>query len=131
MAMILQERTLTALRLLAVCHLAGLATQPVFAGRYLGGDADALGIHATIGETIAWLAIAQALVALICWFQKRLPLWAAGAFVLIFALDGLQIHMGYAKAVAVHIPLGASLLTISFAMTLWLWRYRAIALSRA
>ncbi len=121
--MVLQARTLAALRLVVACHLAGLALQPVLAGQYMSGN-DVLSAHAMIGETIAWIAIVQMLLAAICWFKNALPLWAVGTFVLIFAMDGFQIHMGYAKSLTIHIPLGASLLAISFAMALWIWRYR-------
>jgi hypothetical protein len=121
--MILQERKLATLRLLSVCHLLAVAIQPVLAGQYLSGRPEALGIHAAIGETVAWLALTLALLALIYWRKGWLSRWTAGGFVLIFALDGLQLHMGYAKSLAVHIPLGTFILVLSFAMTAWLWRH--------
>jgi hypothetical protein len=120
--MILQGRIFAGLKFLALAHVCGAALQPVLAGQYLSGHADALAVHAVLGETIGWIAIGQALLALWCWWKGSLRLWAASVFVLIFALDGLQIHVGYAKSLSIHIPLGASLLAMSFAMTLWVWR---------
>lgn len=120
--MILQGQVLLGLKLLALAHLCGAALQPVLAGQYLSGQTHALALHAMIGEIVAWIALAQALAAVICWVNGSLRLWVAATFVSIFALDGLQIHVGYAKSLNLHIPLGASLLAISLAMTLWLWR---------
>jgi hypothetical protein len=120
--MILQGHVFVGLKLLALAHLGGTALQPVLAGQYLSGHFDALSLHAMIGEAIAWIALIQALAAAICWFNGSLHLWALAAFFSIFALDGLQIHVGHTKSLSIHIPLGASLLTISFATTVWLWR---------
>jgi hypothetical protein len=108
------------LKITACVHLAALALQPVLAGQIFGGHPDAATIHGMVGETAAWLALAQACLALLCWFYKLLNPWASAAFMAIFALDGLQVHAGHAKALTVHIPLGASLLAISLVLTLWL-----------
>src|SRR3990170_963875 len=112
---------LLGLKVIASVHVSVLALQPVLAGQYFGGRLEAMAAHGTLGETAAWLAIAQALLALLCWQCKALSLWAAGVFLAIFALDGLQVHAGHAKSLTLHIPLGTALLAVSFALTLWLW----------
>jgi len=112
---------LLGLKVIASVHVSLLALQPVLAGQYFGGRLEAMAAHGTLGETAAWLAILQALLALFCWRCKALSFWAAGAFLIIFALDGVQIHAGHAKTLTLHIPLGAALLAVSFALTLWLW----------
>jgi len=119
--MILQGPIFAGLKLLALAHVCGAALQPVLAGQFLSGHAEALAFHALLGETIGWMAAGQALLALLCWWNGSLRTWAAAVFVLIFAMDGLQIHAGYAKSLNLHIPLGAGLLAVSFAMTLWVW----------
>jgi hypothetical protein len=124
--MILQEQSFAGLKLLALAHVCGAALQPVLAGQFLSGHAEALAFHALLGETIGWIAVGQAFLALLCWWSGSLRTWAAMVFVLIFAMDGLQIHTGYAKSLSLHIPLGASLLAISFAMTLWVWRQTSL-----
>jgi hypothetical protein len=117
---------LIGLRIIAVAHLGALAMQPVLAGQYFGGGhPEAITLHGTVGETAAWLALGQGLMALLCWFHKALSPWGAAAFVAIFALDGVQVHVGHVKTLTVHVPLGAGLLAVSLAMTLWLWWRRA------
>jgi hypothetical protein len=120
--MILQGWSFVGLKLLAGAHAGGAALQPVLAGQYLSGHPEALAFHALLGETIGWMAIGQALLALLCWWNGSLRIWAAAVLVLIFAMDGLQIHAGYAKSLDLHIPLGAGILAVSFAMTFWVWR---------
>lgn len=113
---------LIAFRTVAIVHLAVLATQPVLAGQIFSGRPDALAFHSTVGETVAWLGLVQALMALLCWLRNGVSAWFAAASLVIFGLDGLQVHLGHARVLSAHIPLGASLLAISLAMTLWLWR---------
>jgi hypothetical protein len=116
---------LIGLKIIAIAHLSALAMQPVLAGQYFGGGhPGAIALHGMVGETAAWLALGQALLALLCWFHKMLSPWGAAAFVTIFALDGVQVHVGHVKTLTVHIPLGAGLLAVSLAITLWLlwWR---------
>jgi hypothetical protein len=113
---------LAALRTVAIVHLAVLAMQPVLAGQIFSGRPDALAFHSTLGETVAWLGLVQALMALLCWLRNGVGVWFAAACLVIFGLDGLQVHLGHAKELSAHVPLGASLLAISLAMTLWLWR---------
>ena len=113
---------LLALKVIASVHVSLLTLQPVLAGQYFGGRLEAMAAHGTLGETVAWLAILQAIVALLSWRCKALSLWGACAFLTIFVLDGLQVHAGHAKLLALHVPLGTALLAVSFALTLWLWR---------
>jgi hypothetical protein len=123
---VLPARSLLAgLKVLAIVHLATLAAQPVLAGQIFGGRPDALASHGALGETVAWLGLVQALMALLCWLRNGVPLWFAAVALAAFGLDGLQVHLGHARTLAAHIPLGASLLALSLAMTLWLWRWPA------
>lgn len=112
-----------ALKTIAAMHLFALAAQPVLFGQHFSGHPDALAWHAMAGEAVAWVALAQALLAVICWRHDLLRPLAAFVLVAIFAFDGLQLHLGYARVVGVHIPLGTALLAVSLSATLWLWFY--------
>jgi hypothetical protein len=110
------------LKIVAVVHLCAVALQPVLAGQYFSGHIEALVVHGVLGETAGWLAITQALLAILCARYKSLNRSAAGAFVGICILDGIQIHAGHAKALALHVPLGTALFALSLLLTVWLWR---------
>ena len=109
------------LKLVACAHLGALSLQPVLVGQYLAGRPEIMAIHGPVGETAVWIALAQAVVALWCWRLGAVHLWTAVACVAIFALDGLQVHLGHARTLTVHIPLGAGLLALSLALTLEVW----------
>lgn len=110
------------LKAAALVHLAALAAQPVLFGQHFSGNPAALALHGTMGEAVVWLGLGQALLGAALWFKGALRRLATLAFIGIFALDGLQLHLGYARVAAVHIPLGTALLAISLVATLWLWR---------
>ncbi len=111
-----------AMRATASTLLAVLFLQPILAGRYFAGDADAILLHGSLGEIAAWLALLQASLALVLSAMRAMaPLVAAG-FVALFALTGLQVHLGHLAALDLHVPLGASLLALSLLATAWLFR---------
>jgi hypothetical protein len=115
------------LKVTSLALLAGLALQPILIGQHFTGQAYALTLHGTVGDGIAWLALGQAAVAGLCWYRRIMRPWAALAFLLIFALVGIQLHAGYVRTLSLHIPLGAGLLALSMVMTLWLWRWPPLA----
>ena len=47
--------TLGLLRLVVTAHLVAVLAQPVFAGRYLTGDVDAITVHGAVGSALAAL----------------------------------------------------------------------------
>jgi hypothetical protein len=113
---------LISLKIVAVVHLCAVALQPVLAGQYFSGHLEALVVHGVLGETAGWLGITQAVLAVLCARHRTLNRSAAGAFLGICILDGIQIHAGHAKALALHVPLGTALLALSLLLTVWLWR---------
>jgi hypothetical protein len=127
MAALFAPKTLMLLlRLVALALLAALAAQPVLAGQHFAGHSHALPLHGAVGETAAWLALGQAILAGLCWYRRALRPSAAVTFLLTFALVGLQLHAGYVRTLSLHIPLGAGLLALSAVTTIWLWRWPAL-----
>jgi hypothetical protein len=111
------------LKLLALALLAALIVQPILAGQHFAGHPHALQFHGAVGDAAAWRALAQAIIAGLCWYRGAMRLSAALTFLLIFALVGLQLHAGYVRTLSLHIPLGAGLLALSVVTTIWLWRW--------
>jgi uncharacterized membrane protein YhaH (DUF805 family) len=107
--------------------LLALFLQPVLAGRYFSGDADAISLHGSLGELAAWLALVLAVLALCRAALRDMGWTGASALVVLFALTGLQVHFGHAGSLDLHIPLGASLLAASLLATVWLFRAKPTA----
>jgi hypothetical protein len=106
------------LRVLAVLHAAILIGQPLSIGQYLGGLYTWLGIHSAgatavvlISFLLAVTSIGYALtggrivVPIVCWL-------------LLFA-EIVQTGMGYARVLAVHIPLGVFVVTAGVLVAVW------------
>jgi cytochrome bd-type quinol oxidase subunit 2 len=92
--------------LLAVSVLA----QAIFAGLFLDGNDAWRDWHATNGMALLpLLALVQAVLAVLVWRAGRGPGWPAIASVGLLVAVLLQIAMGQASQLAVHVPLGVAI----------------------
>lgn len=110
------------LKVAACLLLLLMLLQPVLAGQYFGGNSAVAQFHGLIGEATAWTALSMLLLALLGWRVEGLPGWTVGALAAVFGGTGLQVHLGHAGQLALHIPLGAILLAATAMMTLRLLR---------
>lgn len=99
-----------------------LFDQAVFAGQFLAGSYPALHTHRE-NATFAGIAVlvAAASAVPIRW-PGRGPWWPIVACVGLFGLIALQIVLGFAHLVALHIPLGVGIIVAAVALTAWAWR---------
>jgi hypothetical protein len=117
--------TLTVLRVLAVLHSAAAVAQPMLAGVYLGGDVDAMAVHALNAHVVTGLGFFQLVAAIVFVWRGRgrfWPLWASLAIVLAVQA---QVGLGFEGVVAVHVPLGVSIISMQILLTVWLFRAAA------
>jgi hypothetical protein len=119
------RRTLGVLRVVAVLHALSAIGQPLLAGIYLDGDVDALLVHEINSMVVSGLGVVQlgAAIAYVWAGRGRAwPLWASLGMVL--AVQG-QTGFGYEGMVAIHIPLGVSIIATQILLTVWLFRANA------
>jgi hypothetical protein len=117
--------TLWLLRAVLTAHLLGVLAQPVLAGYYLTGDVDAIGWHATIGSTLAAVALLVIAAAVGYVLVRRGSWWLLAVAVLLFLADGFQIGMGYERALEIHVPLGVAIVVGSVLLAGWSFTPRA------
>ena len=113
--------TLWLLRLAVTAHLVAVLAQPILAGRYLTGDVDAITAHGAVGTALAALDLLVIAAAAVYVVGGHGALWVLPAAVLLFLAVGLQIGMGYARQLGVHVPLGVVVVTASVLFTAWVW----------
>ena len=113
--------TLWLLRLAVTAHLVAVLAQPILAGRYLTGDVDAITAHGAVGTALAALDLLVIAAAALYVTGGRGALWVLPAAVLLFLAVGLQIGMGFARRLGVHVPLGVGIVTASVLLTAWMW----------
>ena len=119
-------KVLNALRVTAAVHALAICLQPVFAGVYLNGSPSGLRLHEPIGLALAFLGLAQLLLATI-WWRAGGDRIAPAASLLIMAGEVVQIAMGYGRQLAIHVPLGIALVVVSVAFALRVGRRQAVA----
>ena len=82
----------------------------------------ALRLHRDMA-TYTVAAIAASIVTAILWRRAGAgPRWAVPAAVALFALTALQTFLGYRLVLAVHIPLGVTVIMLLVALTAAAWR---------
>lgn len=108
------------LRVAVTVHLVMVLAQPVLAGLFLTGDVDAITVHGTVGSVLG--AVTLVLVgATLAYVVRRGRLWVLPAVVALFLAVGMQIGLGYSRALAVHVPLGVAIVASSLLLAVWVW----------
>lgn len=114
-------KSLVVLRVVAVTHAVAVCLQPVLAGVYLNGSGAAMRMHEPIGLGVSFLAIGQVLAGAIYW-RSGGRLAALGVSLLLLIAESVQIAMGYSRQLALHIPLGITIVAIACAFAVWTCR---------
>lgn len=118
--------SLQVLRWTAVVHSLLMLVQPVLAGIYLSGEVDALATHRDNAiMTVTGVGVIQLVAAIVYVWKGRGPWWALNATIAVVLLTEVQIAVGFARLVAVHIPLGVAVITAQILLTVWLFRSSA------
>lgn len=99
-----------------------LFDQAVFAGQFLSGVYPMLHVHRE-NATYAGISvlIAAAAAVLLRW-PGRGAWWPIVAYLALFGLVALQIALGFAAGLAIHIPLGVSIILAAAALAVRAWR---------
>jgi hypothetical protein len=96
--------------------------QPVLAGGFLSGHYPMLAMHQANASATGITAIVMTAAGVLLWRPGRGPGWPALASAALFGLEALQIVLGYGKVLAVHIPLGVSIIAGLVLLVVWAWR---------
>jgi hypothetical protein len=119
-------KALNVLRVTAGVHALAICLQPVFAGVYLNGSPSGLRMHEPIGLALAFIGLAQLLLATIWW--RAGDRWTVPvASLLILTGEVFQIAMGYSRQLAIHVPLGIALVATSVAFAVWVGKRQVVA----
>ncbi len=105
-------------------HAAVAFNQSILAGLYLSGNLDAMELHGVLGSSLTVLIMLQGVVSLLFFFPGRGPWWPLLAAIVLFFVDGIQVGMGYARTLGLHIPLGVSIIVVTIAMFVWSLRWK-------
>jgi hypothetical protein len=113
----------------ACITLAALLTfnQAVFAGQFLAGTYGSLHTHRENATAAGLTVVASGVSAVLVHRPGRGPWWPAVACLGLFGLIGLQIVLGFGRVLALHVPLGVTIILLTVLLAIWAWRPRAPA----
>ncbi len=114
--------TLWLLRAAVSAFLLAVLVQPVLAGRYLSGEFDALGVHASNAGVVILLSMVVAATSLLFATLGRGRFWPLPVAVALFLGAGFQTGSGYPRQLALHIPLGVAIVTAAVLLAVAVWR---------
>lgn len=114
--------TLVLLRISSGLAALMVLAQPVLAGAYLQGEFDALAVHGLVGSLLIVVLMAHGSIALLYWLFGRGSPHPFGVAVLLFLACGIQVGMGFARELWIHIPLGVAIVAMVLANLVWVLR---------
>jgi hypothetical protein len=117
--------SLAFLRVVLVVHAALVVMQPIMAGYYLSGEADAMDWHSPIGSSLWMWSMIQFVVAMLYWRPGGGRLWPALATVGLFFAELTQMILGFSQTLSVHIPLGTAIVISVLLFAAWSFRSSA------
>lgn len=116
------RRTLTVLRTIAVLHSACALGQPVLAAVYLSGEVQAINWHQLNAAFVGGIGLVQVIAAIVFVWGGRGRAWPLYAALAVNLAEHIQAGLGYSGIVAIHIPLGVSIIASQLLLTVWLFR---------
>jgi len=96
--------------------------QAVFAGQFLAGSFGALHIHRENATATGIAVLVTGIAAIPVRLRGGGPRWPAYACLGLFALTAAQIGLGFARLLAIHVPLGVAIIVLTLLLTSWSWR---------
>jgi hypothetical protein len=107
------------LRILALLHALATVLQPILAGSYLSGSIDSLALHEMNAHVVTLFAMLLFVAGLVYAIAGRGRWWVAFAPIGMFVLEFVQEIFGYTQSLAVHIPLGVTVVLINVLFAIW------------
>jgi hypothetical protein len=113
------------IRALVVVILLQVLTQAALAGGFITGDVGLLGLHSANAILLALTSAALLPATILLVRPGRGPWWPILLSIALWTAIVLQIGLGYARQVGLHIPVGMSIMGLTAAFTWWAFSYRA------
>jgi hypothetical protein len=108
------------LRVTATVHLVLVLAQPVLAGLFLTGNVDAINVHAGVAGVLGITSLVL-IAASIAYVVRRGRMWVLPVMVVLFLAIGVQMALGFTRALGGHVPLGVAIVSASLLVAVWVW----------
>lgn len=112
--------TLWVFRLLALPQAILFVLQPISIGSFLQGSWAAFDLHSVTGGVLVPVTMLTGVVGLLLAVLAR-SVWLGLAVLALGFLTTMQVGIGHAGLVSVHVPLGVALVGLAVWMSVWSW----------
>lgn len=103
-------------RVWAVLHAVLVLAQVGLAGALLDAALGALAWHGGIGGSLILVATVQTVLAVPAAWPGRMPVWPVAVSAVLVVADTAQVAVGHLGLLAVHVPLGMSIVVVQLAV---------------
>ncbi len=110
------------LRVVTVLTTLSAFTQAVLAGGLVAGRIDALPPHSNNGLILGGATLLLGCVLILVWRPGRGPWWVLLAAAALSFATVVQTGVGFARILAVHVPLGVAVIVAQVLLLAWAWR---------
>jgi hypothetical protein len=110
------------LRVVTVLTTLSAFTQAVLAGGVVAGRIEALPLHSTNGLMLAAGTLVLLVALVLAWRPGGAPAWTLLAGLLMIIATLVQLGLGFAHSLAVHVPLGTTIIIAQVMLLVWVWR---------
>ncbi|GIF39114.1 hypothetical protein [Actinoplanes xinjiangensis] len=111
-------------RLFAIITLLQVLLQAALAGGFISGRIGYLTAHSVNGSVLVLTVMGLGLSTVLLFRPGRGPWWPILLSVLLWWMVAIQIGLGSARIVGVHITLGSAILALTGGFTWWSLSYR-------
>jgi hypothetical protein len=110
------------LRVVTVLTTLSAFTQAVLAGGVVAGRIEALPLHSTNGLLLALGTLVLLVALVLAWRPGGGPAWTLLAGLLLTFATVVQLGLGFSRALAVHVPLGTTVIIAQVMLLVWVWQ---------
>ena len=110
------------LRVVTVLTTLSAFTQAVLAGGVVAGRIEALPLHSTNGLMLAAGTLVLLVALVLAWRPGGAPALTLLAGLLMIIATLVQLGLGFAHSLAVHVPLGTTIIIAQVMLLVWVWR---------
>ena len=110
------------LRVVTALATLSALTEAVLAGGVVAGRVEALPLHSANGLLLALGNVALLVALVLVWRPGGAPAWTLIAGLLLAFATLVQLGLGFSPSLAVHVPLGTTMIIAVFLLLVWAWQ---------
>ena len=110
------------LRVVTVLTTLSAFSQAVLAGGLVAGRIEMLPLHSTNGLLLTAGTLALLVALVLAWRPGGGPAWVLLVGLAMTSATVVQLGLGFSRSLAVHVPLGTTVIIAQVMLLVWVWQ---------